>query len=298
LLICVISSGGCGKVDPNHISVNVRPCLIEGSPGAEGHRPGEIVGSKLSRRIQDASRIWEAAKIGFYAPLFYPVIKDPIAPKPGGFLGDVDAHDDAEPLHAVDECRTAWAQYDPDKQGIFLIDARTFVNSGLTLGVTPSVDLRLTIKFGGRGDDLCGQPRKLVPADLAKTSWTILADEAFFVPGKVYSGNDPVVAMAHELGHVLTLGHGNGLDDNHDGLEPPDVGRRRFDEYCDASGVGPNGVPIEESGAPAFQDCATSSSLMRPSGTGCRNLRALQIEQARVAAVLIPGTSVGGVIRS
>ena len=38
-----------------------------------------------------------------------------------------------------------------------------------------------------------------------------------------------MLTLAHELGHAMLLGHGNGLDDNHDGLLPPTTGIRRFD---------------------------------------------------------------------
>src|SRR5262249_49662903 len=96
--------------------------------------------------------------------------------------------------------------------------------------------------------------------------------------------------LAHELGHTLLLGHGNGLDDNHDGLQPPLSGARRFDQYCDPLALNPSTLdPREDDGTP-FTNCVASSSVMEAHAP-CNNLQPLQVDQAREVAKLLPGAS-------
>src|SRR5215208_1868098 len=72
--------------------------------------------------------------------------------------------------------------------------------------------------------------------------------------------------VAHELGHVLTLGHGNGLDDNNN---------KRYDEFCDPSEAGFDSPP----------------TIMHPAGKG-NDVTALQRDQSRTIAKLTPGSQI------
>src|SRR5207253_1989956 len=45
---------------------------------------------------------------------------------------------------------------------------------------------------------------------------------------------DPAIILAHELGHALMLAHGDGLDNDGNGTQPPANGVRRFDQDCDS----------------------------------------------------------------
>jgi hypothetical protein len=70
--------------------------------------------------------------------------------------------------------------------------------------------------------------------------------------------------VGHELGHVLNLGHGNGLDDNGNGT---------FDEFCDAGESGRN----------------EPRTIMYPTDAGTSLVTTLQRETGRVFARSTPG---------
>ncbi|HKY28410.1 MAG TPA: hypothetical protein VJM12_10780 [Pyrinomonadaceae bacterium] len=297
--LVIVATGKVREV----IQVPVRWCAVEGSPQAQGKLPGELVDpTRLLTLLQQVNNeVWlPQAGILFRhasAPFGIPVIKDP---DPKLFdLGDITltGFGGGEWSSALYECEQAWAdlagkhpeQYG-DQRGTVLVNAKTLIPETLTTvgGVAPGVPYELwvasdTAGTGRRGDDLCGHPRKLLVSDVTPLLRAVTYDPAIFKhPGFSRYFNDtfkPVKVVSHELGHTLTLGHGNGLDDNGDGLAPPAPGRRRYDEYCDPLG--------EREDAIGFVDCDTSSSLMK--ANTCLNLRALQREMAREAAKLAPG---------
>lgn len=273
------------------IAVPVRWCAIEGSPQAQGQAPGETVAGRpllnLLQRVND--EIWTpAAHIVFRSAIApgIPVIADPAPPEDGSEqLGDVDGGFLAlEPQMAQMACEQAWAALAPEQRGLILVNVRRFVNAGLLKGVAPGPNLALYVDSrkpgtGERGDDLCGQPRNLLVGDVTH-EYVAVADISLENDSKI---------LAHELGHALFLGHGNGLDDNHDGLEPPQPGPRRYDEYCDPLWLAPpENTQVAEDQLTPFTNCADSSSLMNLSGS-CPNLRPLQAETARAVAKLVPG---------
>ena len=283
--------------DSERIRIPTRPCAVEGSPQAQGQRPGETANGDLIQRIDDTRKIWAPANLYFSAPPAYPVIADP-SPPGSGLLGDLDAGGNSTDVEsAAKACQDAWAEYDPVVKGPFVVNARAFFNGGQVLGFTLGAPKALYVDGDGgpltgqRGDDLCGSPRHLTTGDTAG-QYTVLVDPDLFGAG-AYAGYDYDVALAHELGHVLFLGHGNGLDDNNDGLEPPDDGVRRYDEFCDPLWINSPGdlSPVEDNDAPSG-----TCSLMKTTGTSCRNLTPLQVEQARAVAMVTPGASMGGVV--
>jgi hypothetical protein len=73
--------------------------------------------------------------------------------------------------------------------------------------------------------------------------------------------------VAHELGHVLTLGHGNGLDD-----PPPN---KRYDGFCDPSEAGLDSPP----------------TIMHPSGIS-NDVTELQRGTSRGIAKVTPGSQI------
>lgn len=298
--ICSFLVSGTCELNEESIYIPTRPCAVEGSPQANGKSPGDMTHGPFTKRIDDAGRIFQAAgDLSFNSPPSgeYPVIADPYPPEePGERLGDVDDFDHStEPEEMKDACRHAWALISR-KRGTIIVNARAWIQDRLTvstMGGVPPVPPELRVN-GVRGDDLCSSPRNLTYADVAPKSWAVVVDQALF--GLDPYRYDPVLVLAHELGHTLMLGHGNGLDDNHDGQEPPQDGRRRFDEYCDPDGLSDpvEQIPVEDLRTPATT-CETHSLMYYTASAFCGHLSELQIEQAREVALLIPGACKGAV---
>lgn len=298
LAILSTVAGDC-ELRETHIRIPTRPCAVEGSPQANGKSPGEVTSGPLSKRIDDAGDIFQAAgDLTFASPRDYLVIADPYPPdRAGELLGDVDDEEAFEPSDMAQECKEAWAEYDPQKQGTVIVNARAWTLFGVlqsTGGATPGVPPALHVD-GSRGDDFCTSPRRLTEADVAGTSWTVVVDQDMY-DRSPYRYWDPVLVLAHELGHTLMLGHGNGLDDNHDGGDPTGDGLRRFDEYCDPDGLSDSveQIPVEDLSTPATT-CETHSLMYYNASSICAHLSELQIEQARQVAPLVDGACMGAV---
>ena len=306
--LVVVATGKVREV----IQLPVRMCAIEGSPQAQDKLPGELVDpTKLLTILQQVNnQVWlRQAGILFRhvpAPFGIPVIQDPdtTSRDPGevtmtGFV-------EGEWGSALTRCEQAWAdlasKYSKEygnQPGTLLVNARTLIDASPETpqtvgGVVRIVPFELRVASatpgtGLRGDDLCGHPRKLLVNDVTPHLGAVTYDPAFYMHpvGAIsrYSTEtwNPVKVIAHELGHTLMLGHGNGLDDNGDGLEPPTPGIRRFDEYCDALAKGEEPLGVSK--------CDNElSSLMTTDG--CMTVRPLQREMARAAAKLVPGAVV------
>jgi hypothetical protein len=293
----------CDGADP--IFLQVRWCVMEGSSETGGADPGGLVtthrpdGDALLR----ANEIWSDAQIGFVSVVVerdgvkgVPVISDPDTNRaPGELSGDVDATggDTFESWQAAMECHRAWGRLDPETQGPVVVTARRFINAGLTLAGASQPDFDLWAEgahpLGGqRGDDLCGEPRGLSVEDVFEMdgSSTTHVDVGWLVISQANQFRNidhRARALAHELGHVLFLGHGNGIDDNGDGEEAGASGPRRFDQYCDPLGS-TSDVPEEDLGSPELE----CKSLMETAAR-CPELKALQVEQARAVASVMPG---------
>ena len=266
--------------------VPVQLCAMEGTTLAGSARSGSAVpaGKLLTTLAKVDADIWHPqGQVAFSTATdsVIPVIADPSPPNGANErLGDVTTFL-ADLRDVADLCREAWALRFPGRIGIPVVAVHAFVDEPATLGIAPPPPTGLQTASrlhgtGTRGDALCGSPVRLAATDVVKPFVTI-SDAAL-------QGNDATKILAHELGHNLFLGHGNGLDDDADGRPAGIAGPRRYDQHCDADWLlAPNNIEVAED-ANSTTPCslmarAICSSVLRP----------LQIETARGVARFLPG---------
>ena len=258
-------------VTPQQLSwlfqIPVRMCVLEGSELAGTRAAGDtIAGSGLMALLESVNQdIWfPQAQIAFSSVIEtgVPVIADPTPPSAieCGRLGDLAvagfALEDAPDAERA--CAAAWENRYPGRHGIPVIFARAFCDSGSILGGAPPPDRGLYVAgasplTGRRGDDLCGVPKHLTQDDIineSRSPFVVLVEPARLNADTARNN------LAHELGHNLFLGHGNGFDDNMDGMPAGRAGPKRYDEYCDPAWLRPpdNEVLVEDEPTP-FTNC-------------------------------------------
>jgi hypothetical protein len=277
-----------------HLSIPIRWCAVHGSPAAATpSRLSDVTTDEIlrARHARATAFVWMPhSGISFRSALTpktrsqigFPIIKDPRPPKPDGsggpgLEGDIlapsfDRAKRKELNMVVGRCENAWEQLEDQLEtnfeGIIGINIRRFVKpdgrpAGL-LGIGTSLH---TVPYG---IDKCEVPpnAKDYQPMMSNDGWVVVVDNRFT------SQSDPFESvLAHELGHVLFLGHGNGLDDP---AGYPPRKNERYDSFCD---------PRENMNAAPF-------TLMKPKSPVPDHLTDLQRASARaVARVTVGGIS-------
>lgn len=269
--------------------VPLRWCSVEGSPSDLD--PNNLglpdTDSILLRRMQSANdNFWiPGAEIAFRSAFTsqiedgatFPVISDHYPPPSGvGLPGDInlDAYgfyqgsiSHIELAHEIADCEMAWdileLSYETNLEGIITININRFVGSS------------------GAQSSAVGKATSSVNCDPALTATmavcTNLSDMVENIGASVvmrdasyeqsFQNQDfQDVTFAHELGHSLFLGHGDGIDND---------GNGQFDFCCDADEV-VDALPY---------------SLMSPNYTQASSgvITDLQGDRARTVASLTPG---------
>jgi hypothetical protein len=210
------------------ISVPVRWCAMRGSPAAESGADVDLTG-----RLRRASSIWaRRAGVAFRSPitpsardLTFPLINDPNPPSEGGVgdLGDIldpDDFDQWEARTAIKRCRQQWHQRSIDSGRVFVGPVAVNVSHLMTPSGHISEGLGWAERSMTKPHDYCNHDGKF------RHAWRghlVIVDRKW----TSFSYDDEL--LAHELGHVLTLAHGDGLDNG---------GPTAWDRWCDPGEAG------------------------------------------------------------
>jgi hypothetical protein len=252
--------------------IPVHACVVQGGPWTTDGAPGGPAGH-VSQMMDAVNAIWQQTNVAFLFLTEPPVIDDPQPPgmaldvppyvakgQPGDIrMDDTNGYGSDEAKAAVDACNAAWypgvaADQQPGFTVVFVreliwTDGGPTPQSGYSTNLLPL--------FTAKEAELCQRPYQITKADVAGR-WTII--ETF---DRNYRGLPPNLAsvVAHELGHDLLLGHGDGVDNDQNG---------KWDEYCD---------PAETN---------SGSSLMDIYPTSSNTITPLQRERAEAAAAVVP----------
>ena len=275
-LVGCLSAALLSGCKPGRI-VPLRVCLADGAWGGLQTAAAE---ARAADTIVAASKIWWAADIAFL-PLPDAVrISDPQPPGTSldvppyralGKVGDVRIRDgfgygsdEADAL--VTLCGRALQERFPgsSQPGFTVIFVRELISeTGQFLAVS-GVSTELRPLFSAAGPRLCQRPPSVTKADVLGRASIIETVDA----GKVRTVEEASVVLAHELGHDLLLGHGDGLDND---MEGP------WDEFCDVETEPPLALGLSGSQKPLMLDRVADGILISP----------LQIERAQASAAAL-----------
>jgi hypothetical protein len=271
MAMVVAAATALAACDPGTITIPVRTCVLKGTALS---LQNDLKPTFLDLFSQ-VNEIWHPANIvwlGCCAPI--PVIDDPdlTVGKPGEVTEGNGLVQSQEMADAQTACNAAWDRLPNGNAfagGTVVIVVSQILQEN---GLSESMSLGQTT-VPAQPPNLCVHPRVLNASHVKDLHSFVMEPAGLAARG----ANGAFVAVfAHELGHTLLLYHGNGLDDDMNGLEPPAVGPRLFDQTCD----GPEFVNFDSKGVGhSLMDVAEGSSTV---------LTPLQIELAREAALVVP----------
>ncbi len=217
---------------PRLLYLPMRWCVLEGSQASKRNPDGAVL-----ERIRRASSILapragitlrSAINNSLGDSLGFPVIKDPRKRpgRPGDVRTPVESSGEYELV--VSACEQAWQRMErlAGKQvsfgglakGPIAVIIRDFVNGN----GTPVGNVWGYARAARVDRDYCNA--RLAPVRHATGGSLLVVDSRDGHPSRILDRR----LVAHEIGHILLLGHGNGLDDL--GSQP-----NRIDKWCDAT---------------------------------------------------------------
>ena len=247
VLLFAMPSVASAAPEDDLIRVPVRWCYQLYSPTGLQIPDGGNPEKTLRDRISRANEIWgPQAGIEFFVPIS--IVRtvgpfqvsgvptdDPERPPDGaGERGDIfinlSAGESLEVRDVRADCERAWEDTERllrrNIEGITAVNIRLFVNDfGAPNNLAGLAWVQDACAFGA-WSNVCQDPTSL-PVN-AGTSIVVIDEKCFdgsqecFASG--YDRDEIDLAFPHELGHTLWLGHGNGLDDDGDGV---------FDACCE-----------------------------------------------------------------
>ena len=296
LIILLFVIAGAVSCDNNRIAFPVCTCAVRGStwtidqkPGTKIplptgednyfiHRGNTLLTSQVTDLIYSANdNAWiPGADLAMVALLDadgnIPVIDDPDVTTGKYGAISISSIGVTEGSLAAQKCREAYGK-PADADDLIIIIARNLINNDGSAtnesGYTENYDNIDKM-------NLCNFPRNITREN-TKGRYIVLDDPALYTTSAGHGM--PYVILAHELGHVLMLGHGDGLDNDNSGQLPPGNGPRLFDEYCD--------FPEYKK----YDLAGNQRSLMSPVVGYNVNITSLQKELARGVASLMPGAT-------
>jgi hypothetical protein len=277
VILCFVALTACQHTTdsivapiPPFISVPVRWCILEGSPLSA---PGVDADAALLSRLRTVTwniynKASNSTQIGFRSAIsnfsgHFPTISDPCgnAGSCPGELGDILDADGGgiasqEMRDAVASCQNAWQRNFPEARGMIALNIRRFVNRfsvpTITRGESNYPFTCNAVLLG----DFC--TNLTIPPNYG-TPYVFVIDKSL---DATLDPDDSV--LAHELGHTLMLGHGDGIDNDNNG---------RYDQCCDNA------------------ELNSGSSLMDAESRGSETITGLQKQTARAVALITPGAA-------
>jgi DNA-binding beta-propeller fold protein YncE len=252
------------------IRVPIRWCILDGTTWATPEALANVLDQANDQHFlaSGARVVFEAVPTGAI-----PIIPPSFGQLPGRATADARDGDDRRTA-----CDAAWGSL--AGSGLSVIVAEE-IFAASEFAVSPKIFQRRedgTPFDAIRLTDMCAHPRDQVQTGDFLQNAVFLQSPYNLRLRNLDAGH----AFAHELGHLTHLGHGNGVDDDMNGDQPPVPGTRLYDQHCDPAGH-VNGSPLED----VLPICSTMKSL----GTlaECRLFQVFQVEHLQDVALTMPG---------